>query len=121
MGENKKSLHKQFIVVGVLRNDTTKIYDAFCNYSIDHTRNIHGYIPISTSHLSDQVEINEKSMYLQNATETDIIESITHLNKEGGINDVSRIFLVMCKNYISCYLKQLFNPCIKIRDGDRYR
>ena len=29
--------------------------------------------------------------------------------KEGGINYVSRKFLVMCKSYVLYYLKQLFN------------
>ena len=50
MGKNKKSLHKEFIVDGVSTNDTTKICDAFCNYFIDHQRNIHESIPISISH-----------------------------------------------------------------------
>ena len=42
-------------------------------------------------------------MYFRYATVTEFIESIMQLNKEGGINDV------MCKNYVSFYLKELFN------------
>ena len=104
-GKNKKSLHKEFNGDRVSTNATTKIFGAFCNYFIDHPRNIHGSIPISTSHHLDQLEINERSMYFRNATETDVIESIMRLNKEGGINDISRKFLVICKNYFSYYLK----------------
>ena len=51
-------------------------------------------------------------MYFRQATETEIVESIMQLNKEGGINDVSRKFLNMCKNHVSYYLKELFNFCI---------
>ena len=97
---------------GVSTNDTTQICQAFCIYLIDNQINIHGPIPISTSHLLDQVEINERSMHFQNATEFDIIESIMRFNKEGGINDVSRKFLVICKNLVFYYLKELFNVCI---------
>ena len=51
-------------------------------------------------------------MYFRNAKETDVINSIMRLNKEGGINDVSHNFLVICKNYVSYYLKELLNFCI---------
>ena len=90
MDRNEKSLHKEFNDDGVSTNDTTKIRDALCNHSIDHPRNFHGSISISTSHHLDQIENNERSMYIQNAMETDIIESIMRLNKEGAINDISR-------------------------------
>ena len=50
MGTNKKSLHKESIVDGVSTNHTTKLCDVFCNYFIDHPRNTHESIPISTSH-----------------------------------------------------------------------
>ena len=43
---------------------------------------------------------------------SEIVESIMQLNKEGGINDVSRKFLILCKNHVSYYLKELFNFCI---------
>ena len=89
MGKNKKSIHKEFTVEGVSTNDSTKICDAFCNYFIDYPRNIHGSVPISISHQLDQVEINERTMYFRNATETDIIEYIMRLNKKSGKNDVS--------------------------------
>ena len=102
MGKNKKSLHKEFFIDGVSTNDTGKFCDALRNYFVDYPRNNKGSIPISTSHHLNQIEINEGSMYFQSATETDIIKSIMHLNKEGGINDISRKFLVICKNYVSC-------------------
>ena len=51
-------------------------------------------------------------MYFQNATETNTIKSIMRLNKEGGINDISRKFLVIWRNYFY-YLKELFNLCFK--------
>ena len=92
-GKNKKSPHKEFTVDEVSTNNTTKICNAFCNYFIYHPKNIHESIPMSTFHVSDQIEINERSMYFRDATETDIIESILHLNKEGGIKDISREFL----------------------------
>ena len=98
MGKNKKSLHKEFTVDGVSTNDTNKICEALGNYFIDHPKNIHGSNPIRTSHHLNQIEITERSIYFRNATETDIIKSIMHLNKEGGFNDISRKFLVICKN-----------------------
>ena len=45
-------------------------------------------------------------MYFQNVPETDILESIKLLNKEGDINDVSRKILVMCKSYVSFNLRE---------------
>ena len=89
--------------------DTTKMCDAFCDYFIDHPRIAHGSIPVGTSHQLDHIEVKERSMYFRNTTKTDIIESTMYLNKEGSINDVSRKFLVMCKHYVSIYLKELFN------------
>ena len=77
------------ILDGISTKDTTKICDAFGNYFIHHPRNIHGSIPISTSHYLDQIENNEKAMYFRNATETVIIEFIMRFNKESGINDIS--------------------------------
>ena len=112
IGRNKNSLHQEFIVKGVSTNVTTKICKTFCNHFINHPRNIHGSIPGSISHHLDQIEINERSMYFRNDTETDNIESFMHLDKGGGINEVSRKFLVTCRNYVSCYLKELCNLCI---------
>ena len=34
------------------------------------------------------------------------------LNKEGSINHISRKILDICKNFVSHYLKELFNFCI---------
>ena len=62
----------------------------------------------------DWIEINERSMHYCRATETDILESIIHLNKEGGINDVFRKYLLMCKNCVSSYIKEIFNFCIAL-------
>ena len=109
-GKNKKSVHKEFIVDGVSTNNSIIICDAFCYHFIDQPRNVHGSISISTSHHFDQIENNERSIYFRNATDTDLIESIIRLNKEGSINDISRKILVVCKNYVSYYLrKKLFN------------
>ena len=41
-----------------------------------------------------------------------ILWSIMRFNKEGGINNISRKFLIICKNYVSYYLKDPFNFCI---------
>ena len=51
-------------------------------------------------------------MYFRQATETEIIESFMQLIKEGGIDDVSRTFLIMYKNHASYYSKELLNFCI---------
>ena len=51
-------------------------------------------------------------MCFRNATETDSIESFMRLNKEGGTNDISRKFLVICKYYVSCYLKEIIEFCV---------
>ena len=34
------------------------------------------------------------------------------INKESSINDVSRKLLVICKKFVSYYLKKLLNSCI---------
>ena len=47
------------------------------------------------------VEINDRSMYFRRATEADVLEFIIHLNKVGGINDISRKFPVTCNSYVS--------------------
>ena len=39
-------------------------------------------------------------MCFRHATETDIVESIMQLNKEGAINDVSGKFLAMDQNHV---------------------
>ena len=38
LGKNKKLLQKEFIIDGVWTSDTTKIYNSFCNYFIDHPK-----------------------------------------------------------------------------------
>ena len=37
------------------------------------------------------------------------------LNKEGVINDISRIFLVMCKSNVAYHQKELLNVCVTSR------
>ena len=70
MGKNKKSLQKEFVIDGVSATDTTNIYNSFCNYFIDHPKNIHDSISASNSPLLDQIDINDSSMYFRLATET---------------------------------------------------
>ena len=60
----------------------------------------------------DQIETVEFSIYFRHASETDIIESILHPNKQGFIIDVSRKILVICKNYVFYHLKELISFCI---------
>ena len=48
-------------------------------------------------------------MYFRNATENDNIEFNMRLEKEGGIKDIYRKFLVICKNNVSYYQKEVFN------------
>ena len=43
--------------------------------------------------------------FFRNATETDILRSMMCLTKEGGINDISRKFLVLCKSDVDYHLK----------------
>ena len=66
---------------------------------------------LSANHL-DRIDINDRPKYFRHATETEIFESIVQLDKEGGINYVSRKFLIMCEIHVSYYLKELFNFCI---------
>ena len=47
-------------------------------------------------------------MYFRNGTKTDIIDSILRLYKEGGINDVSRKFMVIRKILVSYCLEEQF-------------
>ena len=77
--KNKKSLQKEYIIDGVSTPDTTKICNSLCNYFIDHSKNISESITFSNSHLLDQIDINHRSMYFRNATETEIVESIMQL------------------------------------------
>ena len=104
MGNNKKSLQKEFNIDGVSTTDNTKICNSFCNYIIDHPKNIHEPIPARNSQHMDHIHIKDRSMYFRHAIETEIVESIMQLNKEGGINDVSIKFVCMCKNHVSYYL-----------------
>ena len=106
------SLQKEFIIDRISTTDTAKICNSFCNYFINHPKNIDESIPVSHSHHLDQIDVNGRTLYFRQASETEIVESIMQLNKGGGINDVSRKFLIMCKNHASNYLKELFNFCI---------
>ena len=44
-------------------------------------------------------------MHFCQATETETVESIMQLTKEGGIDDVSRKVLIMCKDHVSYDIK----------------
>ena len=101
-----------FIVDEFSTNFTTKICNVFCTPFFDHQRNINSSIPFSTFLHLDPIEFYEKSMQFRNATGTDIIESIMQLDKEVCINDVSGKFLVICKNCVSYYMKELLNLCV---------
>ena len=97
---------------GVSTTDTTKFCNSFCNYFNAQLKNIHESIPVSNSHNLDQIDINDRSRYFRQATETEIVEFVMQLNKEGGNNYVSRKFFIMCKNRVTFYLKQIFIFCI---------
>ena len=51
-------------------------------------------------------------MSFRHAIETEIVESIIEPNIEIEINYISRKILIMCKNRVLYYLKELFNFCI---------
>ena len=51
-------------------------------------------------------------VFFRNVTETEILESIMCLNKEGGIKDISRELFVMCKYHVAYHLNELLNFCI---------
>ena len=108
--KNKKSLRIKFFIDGVSTADTAKICSSFCNYFIDHQKKTS--LNQSRSATPIIIIINVRLMYFCQATETGSVESIMQLNKEDGIKDVSRKFLIMCKNNVSYYLKELFNFCI---------
>ena len=71
MGKNKKALQKEFSIDGVSTTDTTKICNSFCNYFIDHPKNILESILGSNSQPLDQIDINDRSMCIRQATETE--------------------------------------------------
>ena len=50
--------------------------------------------------------------FVQHALETKFIEHIICLKKFGGINNVSRKFLAMCKIHVAYHRKGLLNFCI---------
>ena len=81
---------------------------------ISQKKNIHESIPLSNSHHLYQIDLNDEPMYFCHATETETVESIMQSNKVGDRNDVSRKFLVMCKNHVSFHFKELFNFFIDI-------
>ena len=111
MRKSKKVLHKEIIVYGISTNDTSEIGNYFCIYFIDHPRNIHESIPYSSSHYLETYILMMVYVF-QNVIETEILECIMCLIKEGGINDISRKFLVMCKNHNAYHLNGLLNFCI---------
>ena len=51
---------KKFAVDGVPINDTAKTCNSFCNYFIEHFRNIHVSIPLSSPDHLDQIEFNDR-------------------------------------------------------------
>ena len=108
----KTSLQKVFIIDGVSTTDTTKICNCFWRYFIDHPKKHQWTNPGQQlpSFRSNRCKWQD-NVFCQ-ATETEIVESVMQLNKEGGIYDVSRKFLIMCKNHVSYYLKEPFNFCI---------
>ena len=106
MGKIKKLLQKEFVIDGVSTTDNTNIFNSFCNYFIDLPKNVHESIPVSDSHHLDKIDINDRSIYFRQATETKNVESIMELNIEGCKNDVPRKFLTICKNQISYYLRR---------------
>jgi len=114
MGRNKKSSNKSFKIDGSTTDDPTTISNSFCEHFIDHPKNIHESIPLSNSHHLDLVSTNQNSMFFNPTTTTEVIKSIMSLNKEGGLKDVSRKFLLLCNLPLSHYLMDLFNLCISI-------
>ena len=50
--------------------------------------------------------------FFRKGTETETLESIMSLNKEGDINDVYLKLLIMCKNHVAYHLKDILNVCV---------
>ena len=75
-------------------------------------KNIYKSISVNKYHYLEQIGINDRSTNFCQAAETETVESIMHLNKEGGISHVSRNFIIICENLVSYYLKELLNFCI---------
>ena len=111
MVKSKKCNHKEFIVNLVSTNDTSKICNSFSHYFIDRPGNIHQSIPFCSCHPFDQIHFNDRSMFFRNVMETEILESTMCLNKEGGINNITRKIFVMCENLVAYHQKELLNFC----------
>ena len=109
MGRNKTTLHKEFVVDGVSKNDTSRIWNSFCSYFIDHPRYIYNAFSFSSSYHLHQIEFYDGSIFFRHVTETETVESIMCHIREGGINDVSLKLLHMCQNHVAYHLKVLLN------------
>ena len=112
LGRAKKSLPKAFRINNGTTSDPNDISNMFCEYFVNHPKNIHSSIPDCNIDFSNLIRRNESTLYLYPVTENEIRNIINNLKNEGHISDISRKFLKLSSEFVVSKLKDLFNLCI---------
>ena len=81
LGRSKKKLPSAFRINNITTSDPNKISNKFCEYFVEHPRNIHSSIPHCNTDFSNLININENIMFLYPVTETEIRNIINNLKK----------------------------------------
>ena len=69
-------------------------------------------IPPSISSYLANIPVNPSSMEMRLLTPAEINHCIANLKKNGGLDDISKRFMIMCHEYLPNILSNMFNLCV---------
>ena len=112
LGKSKAKLSDHFILNNEKVYNSDRISEAFGRYFIENPRTINNSIPQCNASFSNRIPTNDNTMFFYHVTASEISASIMKLKKNGQISDVSKKLLLLCIDYASFHVCELFNLCI---------
>ena len=112
LNRSRKSISKTFVVGNVDTNDKLVIANSFSQYFRDNPLLIHNSIPDTDTDFTQLIDRNNTNMLFSPCTMEEVSKILANHKKEGGITDISRRFMILCKAQLTRILVPFFNSCI---------
>ena len=113
LNRTRKGTQTHFELDGTHTTDKKTISREFLKHFVNKPKYIHSAINDSTNDYLALVPLNPSSIMLNPSTSTEVAGIIKQLNKEGGLFDIKKCFLLAILPLISSVLSELFNRCVE--------
>ena len=113
LGMKNSSLSDHFVVNNVKTYDHDVIANEFCNYFVNHSKNIQSSISPSVNNYSELIPLGNNLFNFEQCSPQEIFNVIKNMKKEGSNSDMSVKFMKMCGLPLADIRCNLFDICYR--------